>query len=146
MADKYFAYSTFNTKVNEWGRVEETIKPGEEVTQAALGVNDDDWAEYIKLGVVSKVPYPEEAIRGESPNEAFNREDLALARGELSEDEAKRVKARQAIQAEEANNFQAEATALASAGDDEGATKVIEEGAKAAGTLVLPPKDEVKDK
>ena len=129
-SDKFYAYSTFNTKINEWGRVEETVQPGDEITQAKLGVSDDEWNEYVERGIVSMVPYPQNLGPGETPNEAFARENLALSRGELDEDAAKAVQARQEMQAKVANDVQAQATALATAGEDDKAAKLLEADAK----------------
>jgi hypothetical protein len=132
--ETYYAYSRFDTKINKWGRIEKSIHPGDEVTQSDLKASDEDWAEYIKLGVVSRVPYPD-TRPGETPNDVFLREDNALADDKLDEDAAEAVKERQKIQAEVAGDYQAAATALASAGDNEGSVTVIEEGADAAGDL-----------
>jgi hypothetical protein len=98
MADTYYAYSRFDTDIDEWGRVKKSIMPGDKVTQSDLDVDDDGWAEYVDRGIVSTVPYPENAHPGESVNESFAREDAALAAGELDEDEAKKVKTRQKAQ------------------------------------------------
>ena len=122
----YYAYSTFNTEVDEWGRVQKSIKPGDEVSQADLSVDDETWATYVESGVVSTVPHPE-CQPGESPNEAFAREDAALAAGTLSEEDAAKVEERQQAQAESNKNVMTEATKLASAGEDEAAAQLIEE-------------------
>ena len=126
MADTYYAYSRFNTKVNEWGTVEESVMPGEEVTQEQLGVDDETWAMYLEQGIVSSVPHPE-TQPGESPNEAFAREDAALAAGELDEEVAAKVKERQEAQAKAASGVMEEATALAAADKGEEAAALIEE-------------------
>jgi hypothetical protein len=127
----YYAYSTFNTEVDEWGRVQKSIKPGEEVSQSDLGVDDETWAEYVKSGVVSTVPHPEDMMDGESPNEAFAREDAALAAGELDDEQAAKVEERQEAQKAASSNVHDEAAKLASAGDDAGAESLIEESAEA---------------
>ena len=127
----YYAYSTFNTEVDEWGRVQKSIKPGEEVSQSDLGVDDETWATYVESGVVSTVPHPENMMAGESPNEAFAREDAALAAGELDEEEMEKVRARQEAQAESSKNVHDEAAKLATSGDDAGAEALIEEAAEA---------------
>ena len=54
-------------------------------------------------------------------------------------------KAIEAIQATAANNYQEAATALASAGENEEAVEVIQEGAEAAGDLVESSDDEARD-
>lgn len=122
----YYAYSTFNTEVDEWGRVQKSIKPGDEVSQSDLAVDDETWQGFIDSGVVSTVPHPE-TQPGESPNEAFAREDAALAAGTLSEEEAAKVEERQEAQKEASYNVMTEATKLATAGEDEAAANLIEE-------------------
>ena len=122
----HYAYSTFNTEVDEWGQVKTSIKPGDEVSQDDLGVDDETWATYVETGVVSSVPYPE-CLPGESPTEAFAREDAAYAAGELDEEQAAAVEERQEAQKESSKNVHDEAAKLASAGEDEAAAALIEE-------------------
>jgi hypothetical protein len=143
----YYAYSTFNTEIDEWGRVQKSIKPGEEVSQADLAVDDETWNSYIESGVVSSVPHPENMMDGESPNEAFAREDAALAAGSLDEEQAKKVEDRQKAQAEASSNVHDEAAKLASAGEDEAAAQLIEEAAEAeAEANPNPPASESEPK
>jgi hypothetical protein len=143
--DTLYAYSTFNTKVNEWGRVEETIQPGERITRDDLEVSDEEWDYMLQQGVISRVPYPRDLRPGESPNDAFLRQDNALRDGLLDEETAAAVKKRQEVQNQVANNFQAEATALAAAGDDEGSLEVLEKAIEEQGLGNEEPANTVRD-
>lgn len=64
----YYAWSTFKKGVNEWGRVEGYINPGDEVTQSELGVDDEEWQELLDVGAIRDEEYPD-APEGVSPAE-----------------------------------------------------------------------------
>jgi hypothetical protein len=55
----YYAWTTFRLEVNEWGMVESTITPGEEVTQSQLDVDDEEWEEMIASGAIREEEYPD---------------------------------------------------------------------------------------
>lgn len=54
-----YAWSRFQKSVNEWGRVEEWIEPGDEISQSDLGVNDEEWQSLIDSGAVREEEYPD---------------------------------------------------------------------------------------
>lgn len=83
MAD-YYAWSRFKKKVNEWGRVEEWINPGDKVTRQALSVSQDEWDTLVESGAVRTAKYPDIANHV-SPAEATRAGLAPAAAAELSE-------------------------------------------------------------
>lgn len=65
-----YAWSRFAKTTNEWGRVDEWIEPGDEITQSDLDLSDDEWQELQDLGAVREEPFPELAA-GQSPAEYY---------------------------------------------------------------------------
>lgn len=53
-----YANSRFKKTVNEWGRVEEWIMPGDEISQDDLNVSDEEWQGLVDSGAVVD-DYPE---------------------------------------------------------------------------------------
>jgi hypothetical protein len=53
-----YANSRFKKRVNEWGRVEEWIMPGDEISQGDLDIGDEEWQGLIDSGAVVD-SYPE---------------------------------------------------------------------------------------
>jgi hypothetical protein len=66
-----YAWSKFATEIDETtGAVGKWINPGDEVSQADLGVSDEEWQELQDSGAVSETPYPDVAV-GQSPAEYY---------------------------------------------------------------------------
>jgi len=65
-----YAWSRFAKTINEWGRVEEWIEPGDEISQADIGVNDDEWQELQDNGAVREEAYPPVEV-DQSPAEYY---------------------------------------------------------------------------
>lgn len=63
-----YANTQFAKSVNEWGRVEEWIKPGEKISQSDLGVSDEEWESLIKSGSVVE-EYPNDLDPGTPPSQ-----------------------------------------------------------------------------
>lgn len=95
---KMYAWSTIRTKVNDWGQAIESVKPGDVVTKEKLSVSDADWDAMIASGAIREEEYPDIPDHI-SPAEHYAAQDAALSRGELSDEEAKEVRKRQARQA-----------------------------------------------
>ena len=109
-----YAWTTFAKTVNEWGRVEEWINPGDEVSQADFeGMSDEDWQALIDAGSVREEEYPDVAS-GQSPAEYYQEHP----------DDAP------AIEVDETTT-QPEATAEIDAGLAAGMKMPVEEGAPA---------------
>lgn len=53
-----YANSRFKKSVNEWGRVEEWILPGDKISQGDLNVSDEEWQELVDRGAVVE-EYPD---------------------------------------------------------------------------------------
>lgn len=47
-----YANSRFKKTVNEWGRVDEWIEPGDTVSQSDLGISDEEWQGLVDSGAV----------------------------------------------------------------------------------------------
>lgn len=87
-----YANSRFMKKVNEWGRVEEWIEPGDKISQSDIGVSDDEWEYLCEVGaVVEKYPEklknspqtpPAEYYKKNDPNAAPEGTDVGAAAGE----------------------------------------------------------------
>lgn len=101
---KHYAWSTFNTKVNEWGRVIESISPGDEVDAKKLGVSQEDFDEYVENGVVREAPYPDIAT-DVAPTEYYREQSAAepemLTAGER--EELEKYRTAEAAKAEKAS-------------------------------------------
>jgi hypothetical protein len=97
---KQIAWTTFITGRNDYGQVTETIKPGDSVTQDALGVDDEEYAELLDVGAIREEAYPKNIPNDMSPVEFYAMQDGQLERGELSDKEAESVMKRQAKQLE----------------------------------------------
>jgi len=95
MADHY-AWSNFQADYDEEKRqFTKKIKPGDEVSQADLGVDDDEWESLVESGAVREQEYPEAIASGEypdSPNKYFTEQMQKAAEGALSGDEVKELK------------------------------------------------------
>ena len=65
----HYAWTEIRVKVNEWGKVEESKQPGDEVSQGDFeDMSDEDWEELVESGSVRETPYPAGALEsGESP-------------------------------------------------------------------------------
>lgn len=66
----YYANSRFKKSVNEWGRVEEWVEPGDKVSQSDLKVDDDTWKSYIERGIVVE-DYPDNLGTQKAPAEYY---------------------------------------------------------------------------
>lgn len=66
-----YAWSNFKKKVNEWGQVEEWVRPGDSVSQSDLGVSDEEWQDLIDSGAVREQEYPEDLPPDVSPAEYY---------------------------------------------------------------------------
>lgn len=80
-----YAWSKFNTEVNEFGQPTKTIMPGESVSQSDLGVDDAEWEYLVESGAVREDEYPE-VPEGVSPAEYQKQVDNASV--ELTEAQA----------------------------------------------------------
>jgi hypothetical protein len=56
---KMYAWSNFVTERNEAGQATKTIKPGDAVSQADLGVEDEEWEYLVETGAVREEEYPD---------------------------------------------------------------------------------------
>ena len=74
---KMYAWSTFNTDVDEWGKAHGKIEPGDEVSAEKLGVTKEEFDELVAVGSVREEEYPDVAP-GQSPAEYY-REEAAAA-------------------------------------------------------------------
>jgi hypothetical protein len=88
MADKYYAWTTINTEVNEYGKVEDSIAVGEEVTQGDLDISDAEWNSLIENGAIRMEEYPKDLAPGVSPAEHFRAQAAEVAAG-TADDETK---------------------------------------------------------
>jgi len=55
----YYAWTNFDVERNEFGQTTNVIRVGESVTQDALKISDDDWADLIATGAVREQEYPD---------------------------------------------------------------------------------------
>lgn len=81
---KMYAWSNFAVERNDYGQITKTIKPGESITQAAIGVDDAEWESLIESGAVREDEYPEDIQPNQSPVEYQRAKEAALLSGELS--------------------------------------------------------------
>lgn len=56
---EYYAHSNFTVKTDDYGVVRDSIKPGQKISRQKLGVSEEDWQDYINMGLVSEEPYPD---------------------------------------------------------------------------------------
>src|SRR4051812_40837276 len=79
MADKYYAWSNFQT-TDQNGRTSITTRPGDEVTASKLGLTDEQFQELIDSASVRKQPFPDlpETFTG-SPIEYLKQQAYAAA-------------------------------------------------------------------
>ena len=94
MADTYYAWSKFNTEVNEFGQPTETVMPGEEISQKDLDVSDEEWEALIESGAVSTEEYPEDLPDGMSPAEYYRAQAAEVAAGTADDDTVEAVELR----------------------------------------------------
>ena len=80
----YYANSRFKKSVNEWGRVEEWIEPGDKISQSDIGVSDDEWKSLVDRGIVVE-SYPDD-LDPQTPPAEYYRANLDEA-PELNVDE-----------------------------------------------------------
>jgi hypothetical protein len=73
---KMYAWSTFNTEVDEWGKAHGKIEPGDEVTAEKLGVTKEEFADLVEVGAVREQEYPDVA-EGQSPTEYYREQSAA---------------------------------------------------------------------
>lgn len=90
-----YAWSNFqadwNKEENKWNF---RAKPGDEVSQSDLGVEDDEWEALIASGAVREQEYPEAVATGEysdSPNKYYIEQMAKAQEGMLSGDEVKEL-------------------------------------------------------
>ena len=93
-ADTYYAWSKFNTEVNEFGQPTETVMPGEEISQKDLDISDEDWAALVESGAVSTEEYPEDLPDGMSPAEFYRAQAAEVAAGTADDDTVEAVELR----------------------------------------------------
>jgi len=95
MADMY-AWSNFQAGYDDEKRqFTKKIKPGDEVSQADLDVDDEEWEALIASGAVREQEYPRAVAEGEyldSPNKYFADQMAKAAEGQLTGDEVKELK------------------------------------------------------
>lgn len=97
---KYYAWSNFPRDPID-GKAQKPISVGAEVSQADLGVDDEDWAAIIAAGSVREQPYPQKLADGkygDSPNRYFKdlmvkAADAEMAGPGLEVDEFKELQA-----------------------------------------------------
>jgi hypothetical protein len=77
MADTYTAWSNF---VDKDGK---KIAPGDEVSAAALGVEQEEFDELVIVGAARTMPYPENVPADQSPVDFYKAQMAALAEGDL---------------------------------------------------------------
>jgi len=96
MADTV-AWSNFQANYDEEKRqFTKRIKPGDKVSQADLGIEDEEWEALLESGAVREQPYPEAVSEGgypDSPNRYFLDQLQKAAEGQLSADEVKELQA-----------------------------------------------------
>jgi len=75
MADTYYAHSTIKNAESAEPDADapkvETIKPGEEVSQASLGVSDEEWEQLVDAGSVRPYDYPDDLKEGQTPAQYY---------------------------------------------------------------------------
>jgi hypothetical protein len=94
----YYAWTRFEAERNDWGVATKIINPGDAVTASDLGVNKEEFDEYIDSGAVRTDKYPDMGNFDGSPTEFARRELARAARGDESffapgDDEAEPTKA-----------------------------------------------------
>jgi hypothetical protein len=94
MADKYYAWTTINTEVNEYGKVEDSIAVGEEVTQGDLDMSDVEWNTLIESGAVRTEEYPKDLPPGMSPAEHYRAQEAEVAAGTADDETREAVELR----------------------------------------------------
>lgn len=79
MADtKYYAWSNLTTLDGK------KVKPGEQVTQADLVEDEEEFkASYLNPGAVRTMPYPEDIALDESPTDYYRRKALELSESNM---------------------------------------------------------------
>jgi|SRR5215469_2863195 len=91
-----YAWSNFQADFDdETRKFKKIIKPGDEVSQGDLGVEDDEWESILASGAVRDQEYPKAVAEGEyldSPNKYFIDQMAKASEGALSGDEVKELK------------------------------------------------------
>lgn len=93
MADKYYAWTTINTEVDEYGKVQDSIAPGEPVTQSDLDMGDEEWEELVASGAVRTEEYPD-VPDDMSPAEHMRQQEAEVAAGTADDDTKEAVELR----------------------------------------------------
>lgn len=74
---KMYAWSTFNTDVDEYGKAHGKIEPGDEVTADKLDISKEEFETLVEAGAVREQEYPD-VNPTQSPTEYY-REEAAAA-------------------------------------------------------------------
>src|SRR3954451_6661253 len=82
--DTYYAWSNFNVTPDNWtGNPRDVTKvaPGDKVSAADLGIDDEEFQQYIDNGAVRTIAYPDMGTFSGSPVEWARARLVALAEG-----------------------------------------------------------------
>jgi hypothetical protein len=100
------AWSNFQADWDDERRMfTKRIKPGDEVSQSDLDIEDEEWDNLVAEGAVREQPYPKALIEGsytDSPNKYYIDQLQKAAEGLLSGDEMKELQSSGQLPEEEA--------------------------------------------